>query len=119
MKGNYGDLKKLKELGKNKQNSFTTEQLFKEQLKNGDGERRIAGPKRSEQAYNRVLAENPGKSIAIVSHGASIKFLLMKWCKLNRKNQLEFDGKTIELNSPGVLKLSLNGKDLIKLVQVV
>ena len=119
MKGNYGDLKKLKELGKNKQNSFTTEQLLNEQLKNVDGESRIEVTKRMEKALNRVLAENLGKRIAIVSHGASIKFLLMKWCKLNRKNQLEFDGKTIELNSPGVLKLSLNGKDLIKLVQVV
>lgn len=33
MKESYGDLKKLEELGKTKQNSFTIEQLLDERLK--------------------------------------------------------------------------------------
>ena len=43
----------------------------------------------------------------------------MKWCNLNSNNQLEFRGKMINLNSPGVLKLEFNSEDLVKLVQVV
>ncbi len=119
MKESYGDLKKLEELGKIKQNSFTVEQLLDEQLKNVDGESRIEVTNRMDKAFSRVLSENPGKNIAIVSHGASIKFLLMKWCNLNNNNQLEFKGKTINLNSPGVLKLLFDGKYLIELVQIV
>lgn len=119
MKESYGDLKKLEELGKTKQNSFAIEQLLDENLKNVDGESRIEVTNRMEKAFNRVLSENLEKNIAIVSHGASIKFLLMKWCNLNSNNQLEFRGKTINLNSPGVLKLEFNGEDLNELVQVV
>ena len=119
MKESYGDLKKLEEFGKIKQNSFTIEQLLDEQLKNVDGESRMEVTKRMEKAFNRVLSENLEKNIAIVSHGASIKFLLMKWCKLNNNNKLEFKGKTINVNSPGVLKLLFDGKDLVKLVQIV
>ena len=93
MKESYGDLKKLEELGKTKQNAFTIEQLLDEKLKNVDGESRIEVTNRMEKAFNRVLSENLEKNIAIVSHGASIKFLLMKWCKLNINNQLEFKNK--------------------------
>ena len=119
MKESYGDLKKLEELGKTKQNSFTIEQLLDESLRNVDGESRMEVTNRMEKAFNRVFFENLGKNIAIVSHGASIKFLLMKWCNLNNNNQLEFNEKTINLNSPGILKLLFDGKDLIELVQIV
>ena len=119
MKEDYGDLEKLAELGKTKQNSFTTEQLLDEKLKNIDGENRIEVTNRMEKALNRVLSENPGRNIAIVSHGAAIKFLLMKWCKLNVNNKIEFEGKVLNLNSPGMFKLLFDGKDLIKLLQIV
>ena len=119
MKESYGDLKKLEELGKMRKNSFTIEQLLNERLKNADGESRMEVTERMEKAFYRVLFENLGKNIAIVSHGASIKFLLMKWCDLNMNNQLEFRGKMINLNSPGVLKLVFDSKNLIELVQVV
>ena len=119
MKGNYGNLKSLEELGKTKQNSFTIEQLLDERLKNIDGENRIEVTNRMEKAFKRVFLENLGKNIAIVSHGASIKFLLMKWCRLNINNQLEFNGKIININSPGVLKLVFDSENLIELVQIV
>lgn len=118
-KENYGDFKKLEELGKNKLNPFTTEQLLDEQLKNTGGENRIEVTSRMLKAFERVFSENSGKNIAIVSHGASIKFLLMKWCTLNNNNQLEFEGTPISVNSPGVLKLSFDNKTLISLVQIV
>lgn len=119
MKENYGDLEQLEELGKTRKNSFTTEQLLNENLKNKDGESRKEVSMRMNRAFNRILTENIGKKIAIVSHGASIKFLLMKWCKLNSNNSIEYNGKEIILNSPGVIKLVFNNKDLIELKQII
>ena len=48
-----------------------------------------------------------------------IKFLLMKWCSLNKDNQLEFKKKEIKLNSPGVLKLVFDDENLVELAQIV
>lgn len=89
------------------------------QLKNVDGENRMEVTDRMEKSFERVFSENIGKTIVIVSHGASIKFLLMKWCKLNINNQLEFKNKVINLNSPGVLELLFEDKELIELNQIV
>jgi len=119
MKENYGNLESLKELGKNKANSFTTEQLLDENLKNLEGENRIEVTARMNRAFNRIISENTDKRIAIVSHGAAIKFLLMKWCKLNNDNQLEYDSKIIKLNSPGVIKLLIKNKEVKKVEQIV
>lgn len=119
MKESYGDLEKLKELGKNKENSFTTEQLLDIELKNEGGESGVEVRKRMEKAFNKVLAENIGKKIAIVSHGVAIKFLLTKWCKLNENINIEFDNKEIIVNSPGVIKLVFEGQKLIELKQIV
>ena len=119
MRENYGDLKSLEELGKSKKESFTIEQLLDETLKNKDGESREEVANRMERAFENILKENIGKNIAIVSHGAAIKFLLMNWCNLNKNNQIEFKGKIITLNSPGVLKLIFDDMDLKELFQIV
>ena len=118
MKENYGDLEQLKELGKKKSNSFTTEQLLDENLKNVDGESRLEVSKRMEKSFNKVLSQNKGKRIAIISHGASIKFLLMKWCKLNANNDIEYNKKIITLNSPGIIKLVFEDEKLLELKQI-
>lgn len=119
MRENYGDLKSLQELGKIKQNSFTIEQLLDEKLKNVGGENRIEVTNRMEKALRNILLENLEKNIAIVSHGAAIKFLLMKWCTLNKDNQLEFNGKILNINTPGVLRLKFDGEDLTEIKQIV
>jgi len=119
MKENYGDLETLEILEKNAKNTFTVEQLLDETLKNKDGENRIEVTKRMEEAFNRIFKENYGKRIAIVSHGAAIKFLLMKWCKFNENNEIEFEGKTITLNSPGVIKLTFEENKLLELKQII
>ena len=119
MRENYGDLKSLQELGKIKQNSFTIEQLLDEKLKNVGGENRIEVTNRMEKALRNILLENLEKNIAIVSHGAAIKFLLMKWCTLNKDNQLEFNGKILNINTPAVLRLKFDGEDLTEIKQIV
>ena len=119
MKEKYGDIEELLELGKNKKNNFTTEQLLDSKLKNKNGENRDEVTKRMEEAFYKVFDENMGKKIAIVSHGAAIIFLLMKWCKLNNNNNIEFNKKEIILNSPGIIKLVFEEKQLIELKQIV
>jgi uncharacterized phosphatase len=113
-----GNIEKLEILEKSIKNTFTTEQLIDETLKNQDGENRVEVTLRMEKAFNKVFGENVGKKIAIVSHGAAIKFLLMKWCILNSNNTLEFNKKEITLNSPGIVKLVFEGEKLINLEQI-
>lgn len=119
MKESCGNLEVLKELGKNKKNTFTIEQLLDENLKNIDGENRKEVTKRMEESFNKVFKKSMGKKVAIVSHGAAIKFLLMKWCNLNEENQLEYKKDIISLNSPGIIKLVFKEKELIELKQII
>ena len=116
---NCGNLKELEELGRNKKNPYTIEQLLDENLKNKDGENRAEVTIRMEKTINKILDENFGKRVAIVSHGAALKFWLMKYCNLNKNNDLQFNNKIINLNSPGVLKLVFDNKKLISLIQLV
>ena len=119
MKENYGNIESLKKLEKSKKNTFTIEQLIDENLKNVDGENRKEVTKRMEESFNRVFKENQGKKIAIVSHGAAIKFLLMNWSSLNKENQIQYKNEIISLNSPGVIRLVFKDKQLIELKQII
>ena len=118
-KESFGDLNELEKLGKNRKNSFTVEQLLDEKLKNKDGENRTEVTYRMEKSLNKILETNVGKKIAIISHGASIKFLLYKWCNLNENNELIYNNEVISVNSPGIIKLVFNKKELIKLKQIL
>lgn len=113
-----GDLEALEKLGQNMHHTFTVEQLLDETLKNKDGESRTEVVKRMEELLNNILTENLGKNIAIVSHGASIKFLLMNWCNLNNNYELEYNSSIINVNSPSVIKLVFDNKKLVGLSQI-
>ena len=107
-----GNLETLKELGKDKKYSYTEEQLLDEKLKNIDGENRIEVNNRMSNSLNKILKENEGKNIVIVSHGAAIKFLLMNWCKLNNELKLTYKNLIIDLKSLSLIKLEFNGTNL-------
>lgn len=113
MKESYGDLRELKKLGNILEYPFTTCQLLDEELKNKGGESRKEVTKRVFTSFNKILSNNFGKKIAIVSHGAVLKFLLIKWCTLNKDKDLEYKGKVVKLNSPSVVRLIFND-NLIK-----
>ena len=82
-------------------------------MKNINGENRVEVNKRMTNALNKVLKQNKGKNIVIVSHGAAIKFLLMNWCKLNEDCKLVYDNKTIiDLKSPSAIKMEFEGENL-------
>ena len=114
-----GDLNNLKEIGKDKKYSYTEEQLLDENFKNIDGENRIEVNKRMTTSLNKILQENEGKNIVIVSHSAAIKFLLMNWCELNKELKLTYKNSIIDLKTPSLVKLEFNGKKLDDLSLIV
>ena len=57
-----------------------------------------------EEKINEVINNNLGKRLAIVSHGAAIKFYLMNWCELIGKD-IEYKGNIIKIESPSITKL--------------
>lgn len=113
-----GNLEKLKELGKDKKYSYTEEQLLDGKLKNIDGENRIEVNNRMSNSLNKILKENEGKNIVIVSHGAAIKFYLLNYCKVNENLNLEYKGKELVITSPCLLKLIFKNNELIDLEQI-
>ncbi|MBQ9313730.1 MAG: histidine phosphatase family protein [Clostridia bacterium] len=119
MKENCGNLNNLKQLEKLFDNSFSKEQLLNENLKNNEGESNIEVRKRMVSAINDVLENNYGKRVAIVSHGAAIKFYLQNFCKFDSsKDVFYFKGKEVgplQIKSPSVLKLQFNDNDLMKI----
>lgn len=103
-KENYGDLAELAELGKVKKNPYTIEQIIDRDLKCTNGESMNDTRNRFEEKINKVINNNLGKKIAIVSHGAAIKFYLMNWCELIGKN-IVYKGNIIKIESPSITKL--------------
>ena len=41
----------------------------------------------------------------LISHGESIKFLLLNWCTVNNNIKLEYEGIELNIISPCLLKL--------------
>lgn len=103
-KENYGDLDELAELGKVKKNPYTIEQIIDRDLKCTNGESMNDTKNRFEEKINKIINNNLGKKIAIVSHGAAIKFYLMNWCELIGKD-IEYKGNIIKIESPSITKL--------------
>ena len=56
--------------------------------------------------------------IAVVSHGASIKFYLSQFCKINDKYELVYNDKILNINSPCVLKLKIKDKKIQNIIQI-
>ena len=111
MKENYGNLNELKELGQYKKRAYTIEQIHDPNLKCKDGESMKEVQVRMEKSIFEILKKNCGKKVVVVSHGAAIKFFLMKWCKLNN-DKLYYNKKEIKVNSPGIIKVKFLKNEL-------
>ena len=119
MKGNYGNLETLKELGKSKKYPYTEEQLLDHNLTNLGGECYTEVLDRFNNFFNELYKlSKKNINIAIVSHGAAIKFFLSQYCSLNSKLQLEYNGKVLNVSSPSVFKLELNNNKIVNLEQI-
>ena len=70
------------------------------------------------KALEKILKDNNGKNIAIVSHGAAIKFLLLNWCMLDSNKDLVFNKNVIKVDSPSVIEIIFDGEKFIDLKQI-
>lgn len=113
-----GNLDSLSKLRDKNTHPFTTEQLLDENLKNEDGENRFEVNNRMTSFINTILNSNEGSRIAVVSHGAAIKFLLMNWCSLNQSFDLVYKDTILKIDSPSVIKLEFNKDSLLNLSQL-
>ena len=102
-----------------KPKNFDQNQITDKYLKMPNGESQIEVADRMYNGLMKVLKENNGKSVAIVSHATAITFLLMnlgtyKDSKIYFNNQLLMDENFV-WNAPEVFKLEFNNNDLIKI----
>ena len=115
-----GNLEEIAEFMKDKKTRDVSEvQLIFPKFKTSDGESLEETKKRMLEFILELLDKYKEKRIAVVSHGGSIKFLLLNWCMLNNNKKLEYKGKELNITSPCLLKLIFQDKDLIDLVQIV
>ena len=69
--------------------------------------------------FDKILKEYEGKRIAVISHGGSIKFFLLNWCKVNDNVTLVYkDDLILNIKSPCLLKLTFRKNELINLEQI-
>lgn len=103
-------------LGINGNDELYINQYWDDELKAENGENKREITTRMFEAFQDVVNKNKNKKIAIFSHGASMSFLLMKWCKLenitmNKCKTLSFNGKIIYdkiFDAPEAFKIVLD-----------
>ena len=114
-----GNLKKLGEFMKDKKTRDPSqEQLLDRKFKTTDGESAEDTRKRMTEFFDRILKEYEGKKIAVISHGGSIKFLLLNWCEVNKDVKLVYNNLVLDITSPCLLKMTFRKNELINLEQI-
>lgn len=97
---------------------FELKQFNDENFKVGYGESQKEVQTRMFNGLMKVLNENKGKRIAIISHSTAIAFLLKKWCEVfydkeyTFNNKVFFNGKWEHLQS---FKLEFKDDELINI----
>ena len=115
-----GNLEEIAEFMKDKKTRDVSEvQLIFPKFKTSDGESLEETKRRMLDFIIEILEKYKEKRIAVVSHGGSIKFLLLNWCILNNSKKLEYKGRMLNITSPCLLKLTFSDKKLIDLIQVI
>lgn len=113
-KENFGiiDKSEVSDKGKN----YTIMQLLNPKFKNELGESNIEVRKRMKEAILSIIQNNLGKRIAVISHGAAIKFFLQEFCKYDENEDcLKYNGEFVcprQLSSPSMIELVLDVDDI-------
>lgn len=94
------------------------EQLAFPEFKTRDGESADETNKRMNEFISEILEKYEGKRIAVISHGGSIKFLLLSYCKVNKNLNLEYKKNELCINSPCLLKMTFRQNELLNLEQI-
>lgn len=110
--GNLEDLSKWME---NKTIGVVQAYLQNQKWKAREGESCEDATKRVTHFLQKILKENKGKRIVLVSHGALISFLLTNWCDLNDEMKLIFNNKVIEIKEPSITKLTFENQKLLNI----
>ena len=118
MKENCGDLAELNALEEELDRPYTIEQMLNSKLKCTNGESMEEVKARMDNSIKRIVNENLGKKVAIISHGAAIKFFLMNWCKLSGA-YLYYKGNCIRVNSPGIIKIMIEDEEVTSIETIV
>ena len=114
-----GNLKELGEFMKDKKTRDPSqEQLLDRNFKTSDGESAEDTRQRMTKFFDKILQEYNWKKIAVVSHGGSIKFFLLNWCKLNEDVKLVYKNTVLDITSPCLLKLTFRENELLNLEQI-
>ncbi len=113
--GNLEDLSKWME---NKKCGVVQAYLQDRNWKARDGESCNEATSRITSFLQKILKENVGRKIALVSHGALISFLLTNWCELNKETELVFNNKVIEIKEPSITKLIFNEEKIIDIKSI-
>lgn len=94
------------------------EQLAFPEFKTRDGESANETNKRMNEFISEILEKYEGKRIAVISHGGSIKFFLLSYCKVNRNLNLEYKKNELDISSPCLLKMIFRQNELLNLEQI-
>ena len=113
--GNLEDLSKWME---NKTIGVVQAYLQDKKWKAREGESCEEATKRVTVFLEKILEENIGKRIVLVSHGAIISFLLTNWCELNEELKLTFNSKVIEIKEPSITKLTFDNQKLLNIESI-
>lgn len=113
--GNLEDLSKWME---NKTIGVVQAYLQDKKWKAREGESCEEATKRVTVFLEKILEENIGKRIVLVSHGAIISFLLTNWCELNEELKLTFNNKVIEIKEPSITKLTFDNQKLLNIESI-
>ena len=92
--------------------------MLNPKLKCTNGENMEEVKARMDDSVKRIVNENVGKKVAIISHGAAIKFFLMNWCKLSGA-YLYYKENCIKVNSPGVIKILIEDGSVVNIETIV
>ena len=113
--GNLEDLSKWME---NKTIGVVQAYLQDKKWKAREGESCEEATKRVTVFLEKILKENIGKRIVLVSHGALISFLLTNWCELNEELKLVFKNKVIEIKEPSITKITFDNQKLLNIESI-
>ena len=114
-----GNLKELGEFMKDKKTQDPSqEQLLDRKFKTSDGESAEDTRQRMTKFFDKILQEYNWKKIAVVSHGGSIKFFLLNWCKVNADVKLVYKNTVLDITSPCLLKLTFRENELVNIEQI-
>lgn len=115
-------IEKYKDAGVKKNINFTVDQLLDENLKCEGGESNKEVRERMMNCIFEIIQNNSEKRVAVVSHGAAIKYFIQNWCKYNYEtDSFFFDGKEVcsrVLEAPSVLELRFEDRDLVEINKI-